>query len=106
MFSGNCLFANTVTCLIVLLAVTLTWGFVQFHRVARRRTSAEKLHDGLNALCESDTAVVSVMRCEGAFAICVIDEWTQYSERCFIQGNLEAAVDDALRSRTNASQGS
>lgn len=94
--TGHFTVDTVVSCLIVML-FHLVWGHFSKKVALARRKKAEKFCEDLQELCSLDTAIVSVSRSEdGPVTLCVIDDWTEYTETCFIQASMEDAVEEAL----------
>jgi len=97
MFEAGSFTVNTVLSCLVVIVFHLVWNHVSEKRRKARRTTAEKFAEDLQQLCSFDTAVVSISRSEeGPVTLSVIDEWTEYTETCFIQASMENAVEEAL----------
>lgn len=98
MFDTGSVVADTVLSCFVIIVFHLIWDHFSEKRAKARRMVAEEFYEQLHELCSLDTAIVSLSQSEnGPVTVCVIDEWTGYSEECFIQDNMESAVQDALK---------
>ena len=97
MFETGSLAIDTVLSCLVVIVFHLVWNHFSKKRRKARRTTAEKFSEDLQQLCSFDTAMVSISRSEeGPVTLSVIDEWTEYTETCFIQASMENAVEEAL----------
>jgi len=97
MLFDNGLAVDTFVGLLILIVFHLVWDYFSDRRARRNRAKSDKFCSDLNQLCSLDTAIVSVSRSEdGPVTVSVIDDWTEYTETCFIQASMEDAVEEAL----------
>jgi hypothetical protein len=97
MFRSHGFAIDTTISVMIVILVQFVLGYFQRRAAKRKRGIAEQFSNNLKALCSPDTAVVSISRSEeGPVTLSVIDEWTEYTETCFIQASMENAVEEAL----------